>query len=61
MELLPHAAPARRKPAAVLSTLKQVVLNAPTLKGSRGEAEEIAESILGRVVTNGHGPVRVAA
>ena len=61
MELLAHAVPAHRKPSAVLSTLKQVVLNAPTLKGARGEAEEIAESVLERADTNGQVPVRAAA
>ena len=48
LELLANTVPARRKPQVALSTLKHVVLGAPTFKGVRGEAAETAEFILSR-------------
>jgi len=47
--LLDNTVPALRKPAAVLDTLQQVVSHAPTLKGVRGEAEEMVEALLKRL------------
>jgi hypothetical protein len=41
--------PARRKPAAVLDALQQVVSSTVTVKGVRGEAEEMAADLLERV------------
>ncbi|HEX8746963.1 MAG TPA: hypothetical protein VF717_07165 [Pyrinomonadaceae bacterium] len=41
-----HAISARRQPEAVLDALRQVVTRAPILKGTRGEATEIVDSIL---------------
>jgi hypothetical protein len=46
LELLAHAAPARRNPEAVMTTLEKVVSQALVLKGARGEAEETARLIL---------------
>lgn len=46
LELLANAVPARHKPRVVLSTLKRVVLEAPAVKGLRGEAQEIVEPVL---------------
>jgi hypothetical protein len=43
-----NTVPARRKPAAVLDALQQVVSSAPALKGVRGEAEEVVEALLRR-------------
>jgi hypothetical protein len=44
--LLANAAAARRKPKAALKTLQKVVLQAPVLKGTRGEASSIVRSIM---------------
>jgi len=46
LELLANAVAARRDPERVLSTLQEVVSQAPVLKGDRGEARETAEAIL---------------
>lgn len=49
LELLAHTVPARRRPKAALATLEQVALQAPTLKGNRGEAGETVRAILDRL------------
>ncbi len=46
MALLAHTVSARRTPERALTTLRQVVADAQVLKGARGEAEEIAETLL---------------
>jgi hypothetical protein len=45
LELLANALPARRKPAAVMTALRQAVTGAVSLKGERGEAAETADLI----------------
>jgi hypothetical protein len=49
LALLDNSVPARRKPAAVLDALQQVVSSTVTVKGVRGEAEEMAADLLERV------------
>ena len=49
MALLDHTVSVRRKPEPALTTLRQVVADALVLKGVRGEATEIAETLLGRL------------
>jgi len=49
LALLDNAVPAIRKPAAVLDTLGTIVSSARALKGVRGEAESVAESLLRRL------------
>jgi len=49
MALLDHTVSVRRKPERALTTLRQVVADALVLKGARGEAEEVAETLLGRL------------
>jgi hypothetical protein len=44
--LLAHTVPARSRPAAALATLERVVAQATTLKGTRGEADEVAKRLL---------------
>ncbi|HUG54018.1 MAG TPA: hypothetical protein VMR21_10460 [Vicinamibacteria bacterium] len=46
LALLSNAVPARRRPAAVLSTLSKVARRAPALSGTRGEAQEAARHLL---------------
>lgn len=46
LELLANTVSARRKPEAVLQALRQTVMAAPVIKGARGEAAEMADSIL---------------
>lgn len=46
LAMLAHSVSARRQPEAVLETLRQVATRAPVLKGVRGEASEMADSIL---------------
>jgi hypothetical protein len=53
LALLDNTVPALRKPAAVLDTLQQVVCHAPTLKGVRGEAEEMVEALFRRMEERG--------
>lgn len=48
LALLSNTISARRKPINALSTLQQVVLNAPVLKGVRGETDEVVEALLNR-------------
>lgn len=47
--LLDNTVSARRRPAAAMATLSQVVSRAVTLKGVRGDAESAAEQILKRL------------
>jgi hypothetical protein len=49
LELLANAVPARRNPQASLATIQKIVSEAPVLKGTRGEAEAAAASILIRL------------
>ncbi len=46
LELLARTVPARRRPRAVLATLRRASADARTLKSARGEAEEVVRSIL---------------
>jgi len=50
LALLDNAVPARLQPERVLSTLGQVVTRASALKSGRGEAEQIVECLLGRLI-----------
>ena len=49
MALLAHTVSVRRKPERALTTLRQVVADAVVLKGARGEATEVAETLLARL------------
>lgn len=49
LELLANTVPARRNPALALATLQQVVSRAPVVKGVRGEASDVAASLLAAV------------
>jgi hypothetical protein len=49
LELLSNTVAARRRPEAALSALRHVAERAPVLKGVRGEAKEVVESILSAV------------
>ena len=49
MALLDHTVSVRRKPERALNTLRQVVTDAVALKGVRGEATEVAETLLARL------------
>jgi hypothetical protein len=49
LALLNHTVSAQRRPAAVLGTLRQVVSQATTMKGARGEAEAIVRPLLERL------------
>ena len=46
MALLAHTVPARLRPQFALATLKSAVHHVPVLKGPRGEAEDVAASVL---------------
>jgi hypothetical protein len=46
LALLSNAVSARRQPHVALATLKRVVSQAPVLKGVRGEAKEVVDSLL---------------
>jgi hypothetical protein len=46
LAVMQHAVSARLRPETVLETLQQVVTRAPVLKGKRGEASEIADTVL---------------
>jgi hypothetical protein len=46
LELLARTVPARRRPRAVLATLRRASADARTLKSARGEAEEVVRSML---------------
>jgi hypothetical protein len=48
LALLANTVPARTRPAAALSVLQRVVSQAATLKGKRGEADEVAAQLLKR-------------
>ena len=49
LALLAYTVPARRRPRAAISRLRKAISNALVLKGVRGEAEEMAESLLRRL------------
>jgi hypothetical protein len=49
MALLANTLSARTKPDRALAVLRQAVLDAQVIKGVRGEAEEVAEALLGRL------------
>ena len=49
LELMANTVPVRRRPEASLATLQQIVSDTLILKGVRGEASEMAESLLTRV------------
>jgi hypothetical protein len=49
LALLDNAVAARRRPEAVLALLQQVTAHAPVIKGTRGDARDIATSILSRL------------
>lgn len=49
LELLANTVSAQRKPETALQVLHQVVRSAPVLKGARGEAAEMASSLLSRL------------
>ncbi len=67
MALLDHTVSARRQPKRALATLPRVTAQAVVLKGVRGEAEEMIESLLSKsdepesTVSAGIGRERVAA
>ena len=46
LALMEHTAVARRRPKAAFATLIEAVSHAPTFKGVRGEADEMAASLL---------------
>jgi hypothetical protein len=49
MALLENTVPARRRPGASLATLRLAVAGGRVLKGARGEARDMARSLLDRV------------
>ena len=51
LALLANAVPARRDPGRTLATLRRVVLGAQVLRGIRGDAAEVAGTLLDRVRT----------
>jgi hypothetical protein len=51
LALLANAVPARRQPGRTLAALRPVVLGAQVLKGERGDASEVVETLLDRVPT----------
>jgi hypothetical protein len=54
LALLSHCIAARRQPRRVMSTLRRALAEAVILKGSRGEAAELAEHLLERLSTGDH-------
>ncbi|HYO92773.1 MAG TPA: hypothetical protein VEQ40_14115 [Pyrinomonadaceae bacterium] len=46
LAMMQHSVSARREPEAVLDTLRQVVIRAPVLKGTRGEASQVVDDVL---------------
>jgi len=46
LELLARTVPVRQRPRTVLATLRRAIVDARTLKSSRGEAEEVVQSVL---------------
>ncbi len=49
MELLAHTVSARRDPERAFATLRSATAESMVIKGVRGEADEIAEALLGRL------------
>ena len=52
LALLANTVSARRQPEKALGTLQRAVSGAPALKGIRGEAEQLAPSVLARMEKN---------
>jgi hypothetical protein len=52
LALFANAVPARRQPGRTLAALRPLVLRAQMLKGQRGEAAEIVQTVLDRVETS---------
>jgi hypothetical protein len=48
LALLEHAVPTRLEPARAMSAIRRAAADATVLKGSRGEASELAEALLAR-------------
>jgi len=46
LELLAHTVPARLRPEASLASLERAVARATVLKGPRGEARDLAQTLL---------------
>jgi hypothetical protein len=46
LALLANTVPVRRRPAAAVAALHQVICHATALKGARGEAERVADALL---------------
>lgn len=55
MALLAHTVSVRRKPERALNTLRQVVAEALVIRGTRGEAKEVAEGLLRRLTEQAEG------
>ena len=55
MEVLAHTVSARHDPERALATLRSATADAMVLKGARGEAEEVAEALLGRLAEQAGG------
>ncbi len=53
LELLAHTISARRQPGVALQTLHQVASRASVLKGQRGEARQVVDSLLRTLAENG--------
>lgn len=65
IELLNHTIPARMEPGRALATLKQVAAGALVLKGVRGEAGQMIDTLLARADEHAsgiaNGPTRRSA
>ena len=55
LALLTHTVQARVRPAVALATLRHVAANATTLKGKRGEAEDMVLPLLHHLCNEDHG------
>ncbi len=53
LEMLRHAIPVQRTPARVMATLARMMETATALRSRRGEAGELARSLLGAMTTDG--------
>src|SRR5262249_40566377 len=49
LEMLAHTVPAQRRPKEALAALREVALGAVTLKGARGEAEDVVTRLSERI------------
>jgi hypothetical protein len=54
LALLTHTVQARLRPAVALATLRRVVAEATTLKGKRGEVEDLVPPLLNRLCKQDH-------